>query len=289
MKILKITHNSGFFSCYSKRLEGIIWFFNKNKCLPDQVDSKEQFSLYKENSLDDLTSLYFQDNNINIEYKNTASFYNYIQFFDYKKIDFKTLNPFIEKYFLPSNHVLDFVSFYETKYHINYDNTCAVFYRGNDKSTETNIASYEIFISKAREIKKQNSNTKFLLQSDETEFLEEFLKEFPDSIFIEEVPHMNKKNSSISHELPRIERAEFGVKFLAAVLVVSKCKYLITHSGNCGLWALLYRGNCDNVYQWLNNSWDYNKMSIFNIWQENKKYVKNIFKKHKDWWVVIES
>lgn len=286
MNVLKITHNAGFFSCCSKRLEGIVWFFNKNKFLPDQVDSREQFSSYKSDPLYDLIPLYFKENDIKIEYKHSIDFYNDMQFLDYKGLDFDGLKPFVEKYFTPSEHVKGIVSFYEKKYSIDYSNTCAVFYRGNDKFTETSIATYESFISKAREVKKQNHGIKFLVQPDETEFLGTFLKEFTDSIFFEETPHMNKKNSCMFLELPRDERAEYGAKFFSAVIVLSKCKYIITHSGNGGLWCLLYRGNCKNIYQWLNNSWDHNSMSIATIWQKNKRYIKSIFKKHSDWLTI---
>ena len=45
--MIKITHNSGFFSCCSVKLTKIIEFINSNKRLPDNVDSSEQFKLYK--------------------------------------------------------------------------------------------------------------------------------------------------------------------------------------------------------------------------------------------------
>jgi hypothetical protein len=204
-----------------------------------------------------------------------------MQFLDYKGLDFTGLTPLIEKYFSPSEHVASIVSLYEKKYYIDYENTCGVFYRGNDKSTETSIATYESFISQARPIKEQNPDILFLVQTDETEFLEAFEKEFPGTITIEEIPHMHKKSSTIHDELPRQERAEFGANFFAALLIQSKCKYLVTHSGNCGLWAVLYRGGCDNMYQWLNNSWQRSNVERFLIWLkiEYKKNVKRIIKR----------
>jgi hypothetical protein len=286
MKLLKIKHNAGFFSCCSKRLEGIVWFFNKNKCLPDKVDSKEQFSFYKSTPSDDVTSLYFKKNNIDITYKHDVDFNNDMQFLDYKGLDFNGLKPFIEKYFSPSENVEDIISIYEKKYAIDYNNTCVVYYRGNDKRIETNIATYETFILKAREVKKQNPTIKFLVQSDETEFLEAFLMEFPESIFFEEIPSMNKKESFTVVKLPLIERVEHGANFFGAVIVLSKCKYIITHSGNCGLWCVIYRGNYENVYQWLNDSWNNSNVSIFTIWQKNKKYIKSLFKKRSGWEVI---
>jgi hypothetical protein len=34
---------------------------------------------------------------------------------------------------------------------------------------------------------------------------------------------------------------------------MAKCKYIICGSGNCSIWMMFYRGNCDNVYQFLKN------------------------------------
>ncbi len=288
MAILKITHNAGFFSCFSKKLEGVASFLYTYKQLPEQIDTTEQFALYKSDPADDLTGLYFKNNDVPVQYNHPVKFYSDMQFMDYRGIDFVGLKPFIEKYFSPSEHVLDTVLSYEKKYHIDYTNTCAVFYRGNDKSTETRIAPYEAFIAQAKKIKEQYPDITFLVQTDETEFLEAFTEEFPVVVRIEEIPHMNKKISTIHDELPTKARAEFGVDFFAATLVLSKCSHLITHSGNCGMWAVLYRGNCTNVYQWLNNSWDRSKVSRCSIWLkiECKKRLKKIVKGAIGWTVL---
>ncbi|HEY0979832.1 MAG TPA: hypothetical protein VGE18_00255 [Candidatus Paceibacterota bacterium] len=290
MTTLKITHNAGILSCYSKRLEGIVWFFNAYKYLPDRVDSSEQFSLYKSNPSEDITSLYIKE--IPKEHRNIRPvvFYNDMQFLDYRGIDFARLDPFIALYFTPSDHVASIVSLYEKKYAIEYKNTCAVFYRGNDKSTETTIASYESFISQARKIKEQFSDVLFLVQTDETEFLELFEKEFPGAVHFEEVPHIRKQQSTVHDELPLEERAEFGARFLAATLVLSKCEHLITHSGNCGLWAVLYRGNSNGVYQWLNGSWGRSWIERLYLWIkiQYKKTLRKIIKGNIGWKVVAE-
>ena len=47
--MLKINHNSGFFSCCSVKLREIVDFINSNKRIPDIVDSSEQFKWYKNN------------------------------------------------------------------------------------------------------------------------------------------------------------------------------------------------------------------------------------------------
>ncbi len=289
MKTLKIIHNAGFFSCHSKRLEGIVWFFNTYRFLPDRVDSSAQFSLYKSHPQDDLTSLYFKDSDgTTIPYDHHISFYNELQFSDYKTLDLVGLKSFIQKYFSPSEQVQSAMSLYEKKYHIEYSHTCGIFYRGNDKSTETSIASYDSFISQARVIQAQHPGINFLVQTDETEFLDAFKKEFPEAISIEEVPHMHKKNSAIHDELNTTERAEFGAHFFAALLMQARCQYLITHSGNCGLWAVLYRGNCTNVYQWLNNSWQRSSAERFFVRLKIGciKSIKRILKRNTDWIVT---
>ncbi len=52
-------HNAGFFSCCSVKLTKIVEFINSNKRLPDNVDSSEQFSLYK-----DFNPNYYRNNTI---------------------------------------------------------------------------------------------------------------------------------------------------------------------------------------------------------------------------------
>ena len=44
----------------------------------------------------------------------------------------------------------------------------------------------------------------------------------------------------------------YGVT-LATFLILSKCKHIIMSSGNCSLWTIYYRGNADNIYQYLND------------------------------------
>jgi hypothetical protein len=291
MNTLKVTHSSGFFSCCSKRLEGIVWAFNTLKVLPDRVDSSDQFSLYKTNQESDLTGFYFAENNSEIAYKRPVDFYNELQFSDYSSLDFQGLLPIVQKYFTPSDHVKSLVLQYEKKYNFDYNNLCGIFYRGNDKGTETSIAAYDSFISQARKIKEQYPDTVFLVQTDETEFLEAFKKEFARVVVIEEIPHMTKRNSAIHDELPQIERREFGASFFAALLILSKAEYLVTHSGNGGMWAVLYRGNCDNVYQWLNNSWKRSTFKNFMIrtFVATKKRIKRLLKKRPGYFLISES
>jgi hypothetical protein len=257
MSILKISHNAGFFSCCTIRLIEIIKFFNENKKLPSAVDSSEQFAYYKV-KYGDITNLFFKnDNTTEIKYtedvKITKSKFEE-QFSDYKKINFDSINPFIGKYFTISDTVKNIVDGLVSKYKIDSNNTIAVFYRSNDKITETNIAPYEVFYKKLSDISMENPNMKILIQTDDQDFLDYCTTRIEDKnkiIVLDEIPRINKNSDIAVHHVVN-QKDLFGVLFLAATKIVSMSKIIITHSGNCGMWSLFFRGNSDNVYQYLN-------------------------------------
>jgi hypothetical protein len=138
-----ILHNAGFFSNCSVRLHHIVSYINNRKKIPLVVDTSASFKWYKteKNSNEDITFHYFYHyNNINknIQYSHTD--YNWTkQFEPYKTLDFKNISPLIEKYFSPSDEIKEKILELQKKYEINYNNICVLFYRGNDKATETKI------------------------------------------------------------------------------------------------------------------------------------------------------
>jgi hypothetical protein len=274
-------HNGGFFSCCTQRLIEIVNYTNLHGQLPDIVDSSEQFLYYKSKPSENLIPVYFEDyNNIPVNLNLPASFSTdgrEMQYSPYRSINFYLLNPFIQKYFSPSKVVQNWVDVFTSKYQLDYNNLCGVFYRGNDKSRETTIAPYNEFIFKAQQILDKNPGIKFLVQPDETEFLETFTAAFPDRcIWFEETPHMKSKSSCIFYELPTNKKTEHGSTFMAATICLSKCNHLITHSGNGGNWAILYRGNTDNVYQWLIDGWiDSYKIDIQGDNEVIKSYIQS--------------
>lgn len=254
MNKLTITHDHGFFSCCSVRLHEIINWFNTHCKLPDIVDSTQQFKWYKSIPADgrnDISCRFFKSNRNIIPYNGSINYCENDQYSRYETLDFYGLTPFIKKYFDPSREVCENILNLENKYNINYDSTVAVFYRGNDKVIETVIAGYDIFFNKCQEILKQNPNVTFFVQTDEKEFLDKFMEIFPNSFHLEELPKINKDINMVMHKVVNIEdRPRFGINFLSATLMVSKCRYIVTHTGNCGIWSVLFRGNATNVYQY---------------------------------------
>ena len=263
--MLKITHNAGFFSCCSVRLDQIIQYFNIYNFSPPKVDSSEQFKLYKSNEIkssDDITYHYFnkeiEEKCIILFQNKLINFKHYYQFINYKSIDHQSLQQFIVKYFNPSKDILNIISTIENKYELidHYENICVLFHRGNDKITETKIPSYEETFLKANSILEKNPNIRFLIQSDETEFIEEALRKYPNSIvFNDEIRHIPKNNSKTVDKCMKKNNLLFSKYYLAITIIMSKCKYIICGSGNCSIWIILYRGNANNVIQYLNGKW----------------------------------
>ncbi len=253
---LTIKHNAGFFSCATIRLIEIMKFFNRNKSLPEILDDAEQFAFYKKELTENVVPIFYEQKDNSIEHYGDRAVSHEpkeVSFSDYSKLCFEDIAPFVERYFLPSRVVRSMISDYERNYNIDYENTCAIFYRGNDKQKECEVTPYADFINEAQKILSENPSIKFLVQPDETEFLEAFTAAFPNNCFwFKETPHMRKKNSAIFYELPKDMKTGHGCFFLAAVIVMSKCKHLITHSGNGGMWAVLYRGSFNNVHQFFN-------------------------------------
>jgi hypothetical protein len=258
--VLKTIHNAGFFSNCTIRLMDIVAYVYENGHLPDEVDSWEQFVHYKSYPGQNLIPYYFDENQektLKISPKPFKLEYDCmsIQFGDYKNLPFDKVYEIIEKYFTPSISVDLIRNTMREKYKLNHNEYCAVFYRGNDKYREMELSPYQLYIDKAKEVKAKNPKIKFLVQPDEREFLEVFMAEFPDSIYFEETPMLSKMDSAMFFELPQHERAVYGAKFFAAVLLLSECKEVITHSGNGALWLALYRGNAKGIHQIFNNQW----------------------------------
>jgi hypothetical protein len=256
-----INHNSGFFSCCSIKLMHIVGFINYMNKLPDDVDSSKQFEWYKnENDKDkDITFDYFkhysQINDI-IQINENINYHQLHQFIPYSLLNYTNLIPLVKKYFSPSNEISTIINNMEQKYNIDYDNTCVLFYRGNDKLRETTLCDYSEYLQFSNNILLKNSNIKFLIQSDETEFITYMRVHFPNNSFYfnDEIRHMNKQNNTVDIIMKELNY-QYSKYYLAITIIMSKCKYVICGSGNCSIWIALYRGYSDGIIQNLNRKW----------------------------------
>ena len=257
--MLRITHSCGFFSCCSVRLSEIVGFINLHKQLPSIVDSSEQFRWYKNdtNYNRDITFDYFENDNVtDVDITVPINYHHEHQYINYSDLDYKSLTPLVKKYFYPSIEINENINRIEKKYNLNYENICVLFYRGNDKNRETSKCGYDEYLNYANQLLEKDQNIVFLIQSDETEFIEFMTNQFPNNSFYfrDEIRHMNKCDDTVDMRM-RSQNYEFSKKYLAITIIMSKCKYIICGSGNCDVWIMLYRGNNKNVIQNRNGVW----------------------------------
>jgi len=250
----------GFFACCCDILKNITIYYNNNKNIPDSIDSSQQFEIYKPKWVnDDITYHFFEHpNKINISINRIQENIDFdfaYQYYKYSDINYNLLDPFIKKYFSPSQDIINIQKQLIEKYNINTDQYCSVYYRGTDKKEETIIGSFDIYIDKMNEIlNKNNKNIKFIIQSDNKNFIDTIKEKFNNSIsFDENVSSYTDKG--IHNENTPDNNYIIMKNFLAIVYIMSKCKYIICSSGNCSLWIMLFRGNGNNVSQLLNNKW----------------------------------
>ena len=253
--ILKIKHNnSGFFSCCSVQLHTIVEFYNKYKTVPQTINTEEQFDWYRPGT----TETYFtiQDIQINFPYKKRIDYEHFHQYTDYMKLDYTGLVPFIKKYFTPSDEIQGIITDLESKYTLDYKNTCVLFYRGNDKATETEVPKYEDYVKRGKVLLEKEPGLKFLVQSDETEFIDAMEAAFPMKciVFRDEIRHISKSLTTVD-KVFKEDNFRFSKYYLAITIIMSRCNHVIFGSGNCSLWILLFRGNYRNIQQFLKTGW----------------------------------
>ena len=215
------------------------------------------FRTFKKDVSEDISDLFFTSNftNMNSSNINTSSDYSLymkvIQFIDYNKVNYPMIEPIVKHYFSLSENILKIVSSIENKYQIDYENTCCLFLRGTDKSTEVSVPTYQ---SCYDTLSVEDKGMKILLQSDETEFFSYFdallanTFHFKDEIYTISSRFRSVQPCSINHKIRDPEvRLYYVERFLAIVFIMSKCKKVYANKGNIALWISLFRGGPINV------------------------------------------
>ncbi len=246
---------AGFFSCCSTILRHLIKSIN-NGIIPTDVNTTDLFHLYKRNTTSDIRNNFFSID-VFIEDRSFSKFTQLTsstsedQFSDYSLINFKEINPIINKYFAPSLVIKHIIETLTSKYSIDYENTCVIRYRGTDKVIETVKPAYDEFITKALEIKEKNPSIRFLILTDETEFLSKCLINLPDCIYFKELKTVSSTTGRGVHNSCDVSKDIFY--FLGSIFIASKCKYVITTSGNCDIWIALFRGHANGILQYVHH------------------------------------
>lgn len=252
-------HNAGFFSCCTVKLCDITTYIDKYKKLPEFVDSSNQFALYKDmpdKRGEDVTYDYFEHYNnidLNFKYSKALKLHHSIQFANYQSINYELLRPIVKKYFSLSSQIKEELAILRKD--VDFQKTCVLLYRGNDKITEAPLCKYEDFLFYANQVLDRDSDIKFLLQSDESEFFDFFTSHFPHNSFYfkDKIRHMPKTLSSVDLQIGN--NYIYSKYYLAITYLMSQCKYIICQSGNTSLWVALYRGHASGIFEFKQGSW----------------------------------
>jgi hypothetical protein len=181
-----------------------------------------------------------------------SNFKHWSQFHPYTNELIDCVKPFALSTFSPSHHILNLVKEYENKYQIDYDNTCVLFFRGGDKISETKLPSYQEYIEEIRK-NHEHENLKYLIQSDESEFIEEMMNVFTQSFYFKDeirtLPASRK--GQVDNCITDVSNFEFTQNFLAIVIIMSKCKFVYCNSGNISIWIRIYRELNEGFNQWI--------------------------------------
>jgi hypothetical protein len=263
-KLLIVNHSARFFSNCTVLLEAILSFYNTYGRTPEELDTTGLFLWYSpEDSASgaDVRKHYFLPEPAPaiirgpVEKPATvirAGSLNYVQqFSDYRDVDFFAVAPFVTNYFSVVPEIIARANAIQAKYAIDPANTCVIFHRGNDKGMEVRLPDYDDYAVRARAVMEKFPDTTVLLQSDESEFFSALGEAFPGAVsFQAEIRHIPRCMSTVDVECVRTaSNHEMSKNFLAIMIIMSRCRFVVCGSGNCAMWIALFRGNAKGVYQ----------------------------------------
>jgi hypothetical protein len=167
---------------------------------------------------------------------------------DYTAIPFQAVKESVALYFRLSPKVVKFSDSFVEKYGINLEETIGVHYRGTDKQTEIETPSITEFISQTRLSMQEMTNPKILLLTDEPDIVLGFEAAFPGAVIT--IAELATPGGSLgAHTRDSKEPEVQGQIFLAILSLVSKCRKVVTHTGNGALWEVLFRGSTEGLRQ----------------------------------------
>jgi hypothetical protein len=248
------THKTGgFYSCINE-VRFAIYELARMKIYPENVsfndtlkhlhnysDDKDLYPFIYKVNLETLDQLKSEDFESGVLRNQDGYWSNHAEF---QKLNFKQIKMVEDIYFSPSDLVLERIKFLEQKYNIDYNNTMAIFNRGTDKHVEVNLAHPNDWVD---HINERNNGYRLLIQTDELKNRDIFMSKFDNSFFFEEMIFNN------TYVKPTENKIEWSINFESIVRIIASCKYLITHSGNCGLIPVLYRANLKELSQCKDN------------------------------------
>jgi hypothetical protein len=250
MNQLDCMWNCGFYSNQTQVFLSLLILL-RHGIVPDKINYSMGFKRFKVDKNQDIFLNFYKtnfDEKIKLFKEVTLPDENKKQ---YGLYDFDYYNQIINKFFNPSDLILERKKYLLKKYNINPKETISVLYRGTDKYTEVRLAHPSAYLKVVRQLLDATKFKTVLVQTDQYQVLDYFKSELGNIVVsFEETPTTSGQdamNTVLENEGK--DTMDWMQWFDAALRCVSDCACVVNHTGNCGLWMNLYRGNIKNVFQ----------------------------------------
>lgn len=247
---LEILHNAGFFSICTVTLQALTALHPR----ADEVSvSWSSQPIWREGTTppSNLFEEFFAPNpDVRLTELKFSPRFNHHGF--YEDLSFSRLDPYVRKYFSPATIVRRRLAEFKQKYAIDPARTIGFWYRGTDKFVEVSAINLGHYFKKLHQALQAHPDFRVLIQTDQRLIRDRTLMEFGEKVFfIDELPVT--ESSTGVHQLTEAERRhsglELAVNLIAAIQLQAECAYVVTHTGNVGLWTYLFRGHARNCCQ----------------------------------------
>lgn len=261
----------GFFSTFTLMITSLMVVYKIYKKTPNKIDGSHLLKKIKNNSDIDMYHYFFHiDDTVEINFDDIeipVPFGPNDQHTLYSEKHSKYYNLFFKKYFNINNNILEKIKFLTEKYNVDTENSISVIYRDSDKWTDMggfNYVSAGSYFRKCKEIFEMDGNRpKVLIQSENMGVVKVF-KEVFDLTFFNETSLGNSSEIYPPIPLDDSKKLEWSEYYIASLWIHSKCKYVITYTGNSGFFVYLSRGTTNNLTQEITFTKDYNEFFINN-------------------------
>lgn len=247
---LTVTDGTGITSCLSVRLSDACGYYRTHDQWPTAIDSSKQFWWYKDGMDIDLTPYFLQDYSQPLSEWESAFHHNW-QYNWYDTLFTDDLFKIVRQTCWPADHIQDRAAEISDL----IGNRVAVLYRGNDKAKEIRPTPYDDMVQMAQD----TGEDAFFVQTDDDNFYRHFIQHYPNTVTLPTLPRI--ASDPDSYVMPTRNKASFAAEFLSVIFALSFSRKLLITTGNTGLWAVLYRGNCEGVWQHHGNQERWRRLS----------------------------
>ena len=260
----------GFFSTFTLMMTSLMVVYKKFKKTPIKIDGKFLLRKLKRDADIDMYHYFFhidESIDINFDEELPVPFSPDDQHTIYSEKYTKYYQPFFKKYFNINDNIQNKIKILQEKYNVNQENTISVIYRDSDKWTDMggfNYISAGGYFRKCKEIiESEEIRPNVIIQSENSGVIKIFHEAFGSTFFTE----TSLGNSSeIYPPIPINDdiKLEWSEYYVASLWILSKCKHVITYTGNSSFFVYLNRGTTKNFIQEITFTKNYNEFFVTN-------------------------